>query len=206
MKDPKNIRLLNKLTLHYISLRGLRGETLQTGSPFMIYFTNLLALLYTQKGEISFDKLLSNITDKDIETTLEEKLEDSGAKFVVGNSLFHAMIQEAYQLYEQSNEVEISPIVGAFIGATFGDFDVDEFITKSVDDFKDTLTSLLSNFKSKNETYNRIKQQVLQDTLSRMVDSEDYEEAAVIKEKLDATNELIKESLMKPEDKKEDDN
>jgi len=181
MKDPKNIEILNKLVMHYITLHGLQSISLEPDDIFAQYFVKILTSgLTPMNGAIvSFDS-----------NKIIKKLNEG---FYVPNSVLHPMIKLAYEFYKEIDDFEddINPMMKEQISYQLGDIEFDDFVENSIDTYKSSLFELLINYNSKKEEYNQIKLDILNDKMGESVEIEDYEMAAEMRDKISDLKKLI---------------
>jgi len=177
MKDPKNIEVLNKLVMNYITLHGLQNIQLDPNDPFAVYFLKVLSSGMLPIGGAS-NAMVYSISNDDISAPL--------ADFYVPNSMFHPMIKMAYDFYQKVDDIDsiVNPMMKEQIKQQLGDIDYEEFVEKSVDTFKTCLCELLDNYNSKREDYNEIKLEVFNLKMQEAVEIEDYETAAEMRDKI----------------------
>jgi len=181
MKDPKNIEILNKLVMHYITLHGLQSVSLEPDDPFAQYFVKILTSgLTPMNGAIvTFDS-----------RKIIKKLNEG---FYVPNSVLHPMIKLAYEFYKEIDDFdnEINPMMKEQISYQLGDIKFDDFVENSIDTYKSSLFELLINYNSKKEEYNQIKLDILTDKMNEAIEIEDYELAAEMRDKISDIKKLI---------------
>lgn len=165
MKEPKNIETLNKMVTYYITLHGLRGETLNKMNPFSIYFTRVAL-----QGNI-FN--LMSPTDGLVQQRIDYTA-------IVPTDTVHELINEAYHFYKSIDSFDstISPEMKNIVISQIGGESYDEFVGDSIDVFKKSFSELLINYNSYKEQYIFIKLEILEDKMKDFVKEEDYWKAA----------------------------
>lgn len=185
MKNKKNIKNINKLSISYIMLKGLNGQVLQKDNPFLIYLMlNMFMNGYDEK--FSGDEELNRIVYMlDIEDGTEKKVN------IIPNQLFHLMIEESYSIYSKLDQ--ITNLVDPKINDSILNYldDKEEFIYELVSNFKRTLLYIILNYKTMNKDYNKIKIDILSNELKEVVKAEDYDNAIIYRDKIKETKERI---------------
>lgn len=174
MKDPKNIEVLNKLVMSYITLHGLQGKSLNPNDPFAIYFARILMSSMSPFGSGA----VISITDDRL-STLEDEIK-------VPSTILHPIIKLAYDFYCEIDDIDntVNPMMKEQVKYQLGDINFDEFLESSVETYKKSLFDLLNNYNSKKEEYNKIKIDILNDKMQESIEIEDYEMAAEMRDKI----------------------
>ena len=162
MKDPKNIKLLNKLSISYMSLKGLQGVALEQDNPFVNYYMSFI--------------LMGSLFSINPDNTM-----------IVPTSLFHEMIKKAYDFYKNIDNVEeqVNPDIKEQLSIFLESSDrLDNWIKVSISDYKNLLFELLGNYNSPKEDYIEIKKSVFEDKMFEYAKEEEYEKAAEIRDKI----------------------
>lgn len=176
MKDPKNIEILNKLVMNYITLHGLQGKTLSPNDPFAIYFSKILMSSLSPVG----GSVVYSINDGQISL-------DDGDEFFVPNKMLHPMIKLAYDFYCNMDDFKetVNPMMKEQVKFQLGeDIKFDDFLEDSVESYKKYLFQLLDNYNSNREEYINIKINILEDKMKESVEVENYEMAAEMRDKI----------------------
>jgi hypothetical protein len=175
MKDPKNIEILNKLVMNYITLHGLQNVQLGPTDPFAKYFLRVLSGGMHPMGK---GGMMYSISDGNISMVNKD--------FYVPNSILHPMIRMAYDFYQEIDDMDnvIHPMVKEQISYQLGEIKFNEFLESSVYNYKTCLFELLDNYNSKKEGYNQIKLDVFNIKMQEAVEIEDYEMAAELRDKI----------------------
>lgn len=167
MKNPENIKNLNRLVISYMSLKGMQGISLEKDNPFIKYYLSLL---------------------------MSEMLSIEMEEFIVPNKLVYSMIEKAFELYNEVDNIEnkVDPKMKDIMMYYMEDnLEYKELISKSKEEYKDFIFKIVINFNSKNEEYNKIKLKILEDKMFEYAELEEYENAAEIKNKIEQTKKRI---------------
>lgn len=191
MKDRENIKNINKLSIAYIMLKGLKGQTLEKENPFLIYL--MYNMFFKERNtldenkEITSDEFKNNVYLIDYKNGIEENID------IIPNDLFHLIIQESYEMYSSLNEINnlVDPAIKEQITQYLDS--KDNFINELVDNFRNSLLSIILNFNSKRITYNNIKVDILKEELKYVVEIEDYDTAIIYRDKIRETEKRISE-------------
>ena len=144
MKDRENIKNINKLSIAYIMLKGLKGQTLEKENPFLIYL--MYNMFFKERNnldenkESTPDEFKNNVYLIDYEDGIEENID------IIPNDLFHLIIQESYEMYSTLNEINnlVDPTIKEQITQYLDS--KDNFIKELVDNFRNSLLSIILNF------------------------------------------------------------
>lgn len=191
MKDRENIKNINKLSIAYIMLKGLKGQTLEKENPFLIYL--MYNMFFKERNnldenkESTPDEFKNNVYLIDYEDGIEENID------IIPNDLFHLIIQESYEMYSTLNEINnlVDPTIKEQITQYLDS--KDNFIKELVDNFRNSLLSIILNFNSKRITYNNFKVDILKEELKYVVEIEDYDTAIIYRDKIRETEKRISE-------------
>ena len=195
MKDRENIKNINKLSIAYIMLKGLKGQTLEKENPYLIYL--MYNMFFKERNtsdenkESTSDEIQNDIKNTvyliDYKKGIEENVD------IIPNDLFHMIIQESYDMYLSLNE--INNLVDPNIKEQITQFldSKENFINELVDNFKSALISIILNFNSKSVEYNAIKVDILKNELQYVVEIEDYDTAIIYRDKIKDTEKRISE-------------
>lgn len=189
MKDRENIKHINKLSIAYIMLKGLKGQTLEKENPFLIYL--MYNMFFKEKNmldgtiETPPDDLKKNVYLIDYKNGIEENVD------IIPNELFHMIIQEAYEMYLSLNE--INSLVDPNIKEQISEYldSKENFINELVENFKNALLFIFLNFNSKRISYNETKVDILKSELNYVVEIEDYDKAIIYRDKIKETENRI---------------
>lgn len=189
MKDRENIKYINKLSIAYIMLKGLKGQTLEKENPFLIYL--MYNMFFKEKNmldgtiETPSDDLKKNVYLIDYKNGIEENVD------IIPNELFHMIIQEAYEMYLSLNE--INSLVDPNIKEQISEYldSKENFINELVENFKNALLFIFLNFNSKRISYNETKVDILKSELNYVVEIEDYDKAIIYRDKIKETENRI---------------
>lgn len=191
MKDRENIKNINKLSIAYIMLKGLKGQTLEKENPFLIYL--MYNMFFKERNNLDEnkertpDEFKNNVYLIDYEDGIEENID------IIPNDLFHLIIQESYEMYSTLNEINnlVDPTIKEQITQYLDS--KDNFINELVDNFRNSLLSIILNFNSKRITYNNFKVDILKEELKYVVEIEDYDTAIIYRDKIRETEKRISE-------------
>lgn len=164
MKNPKNIEIFNNIVTYYISLQGLQGLALTNNSPFGIYF-----------AKIAMDGNISTLLTGESEIMVAS----------VPNNLLHMIIQDGFELYRKIDNINslINDEMKAQVVFQLGGEDVfEEFVSNSIKIYKKSFYELLVNYNSNREDYNDVKLIVLSTKLDECITTEEYLEAASVRD------------------------
>ena len=190
MKDRENIKHINKLSIAYIMLKGLKGQTLEKENPFLIY---LMYNMFFKERNVSDETNetpsddLKNVYLIDYKNGIEENVD------IIPNELFHMIIQEAYEMYLSLNE--INSLVDPNIKEQISEYldSKENFINELVENFKNALLFIFLYFNSKRISYNETKVDILKSELNYVVEIEDYDKAIVYRDKIKETENRIRD-------------
>jgi hypothetical protein len=173
MKDPKNIEVLNKLVMDYITLQGLQGKSLSENNPFAIYFSNVLINSLSPIHNVVFSLSGINFPPKEGELNIP-------------SSMVHPMIKLAYDLYCNIDKIDdmVHPMMKEQIKYQLGYINFDNFIESSVESYKNSLFKLINNYNSNKPEYIDIKLKILNDEMQEAIEIEDYKMAAKMRDKI----------------------
>lgn len=195
MKDRENIKNINKLSIAYIMLKGLKGQTLEKENPFLIYL--MYNMFFKERNNLDENKestsdefksdIKNNVYLIDYKNGIDENVD------IIPNDLFHMMIQESYEMYLSLNEINnlVDPAIKEHITQYLDS--KENFINELVDNFRNALISIILNFNSKRISYNNIKVYILKEELDYVVEIEDYDTAIIYRDKIRETEKRISE-------------
>ena len=176
MKDPKNIEALNVLVTYYITLHGLQGISLELSNPMAEYFTSVISNGFGMGGGMLM-----------IYPGMQSRTYQSN----VPSETLNPIIQKAYEFYQKIDQINIHPMMKEQVVHQLGDVNFDEFLNSSIDVFKKSFFQLLNNYKSESKEYNEIKLNILKNKMAEFVKLEDYENAALMRDKIKDIKELL---------------
>jgi len=176
------LKKINKTVFNYLSLIGLwNGKNMDETNPIMLYF--MTNAMFTQPNIINPSKQGLTII----------KLEESEFHNInITNYFFHEIIKEFYHVYGKIDEIvthQDEVIKESLIQYIGNEQKYNEYISDIKYQYKNSFCELLRNFNSPNPNYNEIKIKVLNDKMMECAYNEDYEEAAVLRDKIN----LLKE-------------
>ena len=169
MKDPKNIKSLNLLATYYVTLHGLQGKPLKQNNPFAEYYEKLI-----------FNGNMLRVLLPVMDNGAPEN------NIIVGTTFFHILVKEAYEFYQNIDEIDSSvhPMMKEQVTQQLGDMEFDEFMESSVNIYKNSFFELLNNYNSYKEDYVQIKLNVLKECMDNFAVVENYEKAAEMRDKI----------------------
>lgn len=190
MKDKENIKNINKLSISYMMLSGLKGKALENNNPFLKYLTyNMLMDSFNKEKDISS-------TESKLIYIINEKSGLNSNYNIIPTNLVHDIIEESYNMYKNLDNKSFDKKINDDI-SNYLDNDYDNFIDDLYDKYIESFLNILLNYNSKRETYNIIKKSVFNDELEKSVKIEDYDKAIFYRDKIKEL--VIKMELIKKE-------
>lgn len=184
MKNKENIKHINKLSISYIMLKGLNGQSLEKGNPFLTYLMyNMFMGGYDKKSKSpDINKMFYLI---DVESGLGKTLN------TIPNELFHMMIETSHDMYKNINDVKVAIVPN--IDEQISEYldEKDEFIDDLINNYRNSITHIMLNYNSNRKTYNEIKIDILTNEMNISVEEEDYNNAIIFRDKIKETKERI---------------
>lgn len=187
MKDKENIKSINKLSISYIMLKGLKGQTLEKQNPFLIYLMYNMIFKSGQVSEEDQEKLNNKTYFIDYQDGIPENVS------IIPNDLFHLIMEESYEMYKSLNDIKNN--VESLLSEQIDSYleNKDAFINELIESYKNSIIKILLNFNSKRESYNNIKIDILKEEMQSVVEIEDYDTAIIYRDKIKETEEKILE-------------
>ena len=174
---------LNKLVVGYLSITGLSNRKMREDNPINIYFSQ------------TFMMKLNDVKEKEVDEVDEVKKE-----FQMSYGMFYAIISECIKLYKKTDSLTLKKnvMIKKFISDIMQtkDFDIDAYIIDAINQFKDTLYSLLRYYNSKHIIYNKLKLDFLEYKMWEFAECEKYADAAMIREKIKDVQERIETTTL----------
>lgn len=183
MMKQATIKRINKLVINYLSIIGLcNDKQLNEDNPIVIYFmTNIL-----------LNKPFIPIKNEKFSIEGDLNSSDEFLTLDIPKSFFHIMIKELYDIYEKLDDInnnqnqEIREILINFVGS---EHSFNEYINNIMYQYKDSFYELVKTYNSYNPDYNSMKIKILNDKINECIQEEDYEEAAIIRDKIKSIKE-----------------
>ena len=188
MKHKENIKSINKLSISYIMLKGLKGQTLEKQNPFLIYLMYNMIFKSGQVSEEEQEKLNNKTYFIDYQDGIPENV------IIIPNDLFHLIMEESYEMYKSLNDIKNN--VESLLSEQIDSYleNKDAFINELIESYKNSIIKILLNFNSKRESYNNIKIDILKEEMQSVVEIEDYDTAIIYRDKIKETEEKILEN------------
>lgn len=177
------IKKINKLVINYLSIVGLCQDVqINQDNPIMIYFmTNVLS-----------NKPFMPIKNEKFFIEGDLNMIDDFLKLNIRKNFFHVMIKEFYSIYEKLDDInknqnpEIREVLINFVG---NEQEFNQYINDILYQYKDNFYDLMKSYNSYNPEYNSIKLKILNDKIKEFIETENYVEAIVIRDKIKSIKE-----------------
>ena len=166
---------INIAVVNYLNIVGLwKSHYADSKNPIMLYFLSNMSL--TDSPDI-FAAISSMKYDN----------YDSVINVLISNDYFHLMIKEFYNIYKKLDEIYSNQdeFLKEFLNNIIGnEYDIENYINSIFDQYKHSFYEILRYYNSNNEEYNQIKIEILSDKMYKYVECEEYEEAAILRDKI----------------------
>ena len=176
MKET-TIKRINTTVINYLSLVGLLdGKAIDQNNSVSMYF--MVNILYNRQIDV---------VDNEPTIISTSLLEDEVDLFNINisNSFFHSMVREFDIVYDKLHEIknkqneEIREMLINFVG---NKYDFDKYIDIIISKYKHSFYELVRYYNSNNPEYTEIRLKLLNDKMMEHVESEQYENAAQVRD------------------------
>lgn len=166
---------INIATVNYLNIVGIwKNKVLDTNNPVLVYFMS--NMMKTSSQEL-FAELNS------MKYTNFEELYN----VEIPEIFFHHMILEFYEIYKKLDDIYLDQdenVKNTLYLITENKYDIDNYINLIFEQFKHSFYEILRYYNSSNPIYNTIKCKVLEDKMFSFAKLEDYEQAAILRDKI----------------------
>lgn len=178
MMKKSTQKRINRTVFGYFSIMGLWENIYITdNNPVMIYFNiNML----------SSDQNLNFFKNGNVKIIGMDNV-DEIFNVNISNNFFHSLVEEFYNTYKNLDEIiknQDKRVIESITNVIDNNINFDDYMESVVDNYKKSLYNLVKYYKSDDEKYNEIKIKLLNDKMYEFVRDENYESAAVLRDKI----------------------